>query len=109
MNSWEEYEKNAIESGRSEEEEEYLFGQEDIAPVILDESTEFDSMDMPADVLEIAEQFQPKPKLDVTLIQKSKALIFKNLMVLRRHKLFMFFNAILPVLNFTIFYTCIGI
>ena len=39
---------------------------------------------------------------------KTKALLFKNLIVLRRHRLFMCFNIFLPVLNFLIFYAAIG-
>ena len=44
----------------------------------------------------------------VKLLDKTKALLFKNLMVLRRHRLFMMFNVILPVLNFAIFYQAVG-
>ena len=44
----------------------------------------------------------------VSLFNKTKALIFKNLMVLRRHRLFMFFNILLPVLNFSIFFQAVG-
>ena len=44
----------------------------------------------------------------VSLLNKTKALIFKNLMVLRRHRLFMFFNILLPVLNFSIFFQAVG-
>ena len=39
---------------------------------------------------------------------KTKALLFKNLIVLRRHRLFMCFNIFLPVLNFLIFFAAIG-
>ena len=39
---------------------------------------------------------------------KTQALLFKNLIVLTRHRLFMCFNIFLPVLNFLIFYAAIG-
>ena len=39
---------------------------------------------------------------------KTEALLFKNLIVLSRHRLFMCFNIFLPVLNFLIFYAAIG-
>ena len=44
----------------------------------------------------------------VNFYTKTRALLFKNLMVLRRHRLFMCFNIVLPVLNFLIFYAAIG-
>ena len=47
-------------------------------------------------------------KTKVTWMQKTNALLFKNLMVLKRHRLFMMFNVLLPVLNFSIFFQAIG-
>ena len=44
----------------------------------------------------------------INFYSKTKALLFKNLIVLRRHRLFMCFNILLPVLNFLIFYAAIG-
>ena len=44
----------------------------------------------------------------INFYSKTKALLFKNLIVLRRHRLFMCFNIVLPVLNFLIFYAAIG-
>ena len=47
-------------------------------------------------------------KTNVTMLQKTKAILFKNLMVLRRHRMFMLFNILLPVLNFGIFVQAVG-
>ena len=60
------------------------------------------------DVTKIAAMFAHQSKAKVSTMDKWKALLFKNLMVLRRHRVFMFFNAILPILNFSIFFFSIG-
>ena len=44
----------------------------------------------------------------ISFYSKSKALLYKNAMVLRRHRLFMFFNIVLPVANFLIFFQAVG-
>ena len=62
----------------------------------------------PIDVSHIACLFSSQNKSKVSVMKKWKALLFKNLMVLRRHKVFMFFNAILPIINFLIFFYAIG-
>ncbi len=71
----------------------------DIMPKILKQKMENASLS----------DISKKMKRDkVSFFNKTKALIFKNLMVLRRHRLFMFFNILLPVLNFSIFFQAIG-
>ena len=56
----------------------------------------------------LSETNQKVNKTKVTWMHKTRALLFKNLMVLKRHRLFMMFNVLLPVLNFSIFFQAIG-
>lgn len=71
----------------------------DILPEILEQKTSI------ANFSDINKQLK---KTKVTWLQKTKALLFKNLMVLRRHRMFMLFNILLPVLNFGIFVQAVG-
>ena len=56
----------------------------------------------------IVDMFSHQSKTEAKTKEKWNALLFKNLMVLRRHRVFMFFNAIWPIINFIIFFYEIG-